>query len=150
MTADLSVDELNIDANTAPVLLDGAFKHVTNSKLFADLLDVNILALEGERRVARNDEGTGDARKVSCESLGNAVCEVVLAGIAGEVGEGQHSDGKMRGGQPGRFWCGFAGECGRCCSGSRLGCAQRGRFRAAREIPSRAASDKDQRCDCGD
>src|SRR3984893_4808252 len=122
MTADLGVDELNIDANTAPVLLDGAFKHVTNSKLFADLLDVNILALEGERRVARNDEGTGDARKVSCESLGNAVCEVVLAGIAGEVGEGQHHDGKMRGGQPGRFWCGLPREVARCWNGRPVRC----------------------------
>ena len=114
MTAGLGVYELNIDANTAPVSSDGAFKHITNTELFADLLDVDILALEGERCVARNHEGPGDARKVSCEILGNAVCEVVLVGIAGEVGEGQHHDGKMRGGQPGWLWRGLHREFARC------------------------------------
>ena len=55
------------------------------------------LALEGEGRVARDHEAVADAREVGGEVLGDAVGEIILARIAGEVSERQHDDGEMRG-----------------------------------------------------
>src|ERR1700722_1227582 len=58
---------------------------------------VDALALEGEGGVARDDEAVSDARQFSGEIVSDAVGEVVLTRVAGEVGEGQHHDGQVRG-----------------------------------------------------
>ena len=85
VTAGLGVYELNIDANTAPVSSDGAFKHITNTELFADLLDVDILALEGERCVARNHEGPGGGRpgltRLQDQAVGSPAWAILVATI---------------------------------------------------------------------
>src|ERR1700733_1813633 len=60
------------------------------------LIDQNFStpALEGEGGVARDDEAVAEARDVSGEILGDAVGEIVLGRIVGEVCERQHDDGK--------------------------------------------------------
>src|ERR1700729_3648930 len=97
MTAALGVDQLRIDAHLVLIALHRTFQYVANAKLLADLPRVDILALEGKGRVARNDEGAAEARKVGGEILGNAVGEIVLGWVAGKIGERQHDDGKVRG-----------------------------------------------------
>ena len=54
------------------------------------------LALEGEGGVAGDHEAVADARQVGGEVLGDAVGEIVLARIAGEVREGQDDDREAR------------------------------------------------------
>ena len=63
MRAGLRVDELRVDTNAAWVALDRAFQHITNPEFPPDLLGVDGLALECERRVARDDEAVADAGK---------------------------------------------------------------------------------------
>jgi hypothetical protein len=60
------------------------------------------LALEGEGRVAGDHEAVADAREIGGQVLGYAVGEIVLGRVAGQVGEGQYDDGKMRGFGPRR------------------------------------------------
>ena len=97
MRARFGVDELRVDAHPVLIALHRAFEHIANAELLADLLGVDALALEGEGRVAGDDEAALDARKLGREVLGDAVGEIVLRRIAGEIGEGQHDDRKMRG-----------------------------------------------------
>ena len=97
MRARLRVDQLRVDAHAGSVALHRAFEHVAHVELLADLLGVEALALEGEGGVARDDEAVADARQVGGEVFGDAVGEIILGRIAGEVGEGQHHDGEMRG-----------------------------------------------------
>ena len=97
MRARLRVDQLRVDPHPVLVALHGAFEDVTHAKFLADLLGVDRLALEGKGRVARDDETVADAREIGRQVLGYAVGEIVLGRVAGEIGEGQHDEGKMRG-----------------------------------------------------
>jgi len=56
MTAGGDVVELSGDAHAIAFLAHAAFDHVTDAKGLADFLDVDGLALVGERRVARDHE----------------------------------------------------------------------------------------------
>ena len=85
MRARLGVDELGVDAHPVLIALHRAFEHIAHAEFLADLLGVDGLALEGERRVARDHEAVADARQVGGEVLGDAVGEIILARIAGEV-----------------------------------------------------------------
>ncbi|MDT4825257.1 hypothetical protein FQZ97_585350 [compost metagenome] len=50
------VDELPGDAHPVPALAHATFQHVAHAELLADFLDVHHPALEGEARIARDDE----------------------------------------------------------------------------------------------
>jgi len=63
MRAGVGVDELRVDARAALVALHRALKHVSNAELSADFLCVDVLALESEGGVARDDEAAADARE---------------------------------------------------------------------------------------
>ena len=56
MTAEFGVDELHIDAHAASAALDAAFQHIAELQLTADLLQIDGLALVGERGVAPDHE----------------------------------------------------------------------------------------------
>jgi hypothetical protein len=60
------------------------------------LLHVNGLALEGERRIASDDDRATDARQVRGQALGYTINEVILLGIAADVGERQYHYGQWR------------------------------------------------------
>ena len=79
MSAGVGVNKLRVDAHAVLVALHRAFEHVADAELFADLFGVEALALEGERRVASDDEAVADAREFGGEVLGHAVGEIVLA-----------------------------------------------------------------------
>ena len=96
MRAGLCVDELRVDAHAVPVALHRAFEHVADAKLLADHFGVDSLALEGECRAAGNHEAVADARQVGGEVLGDAVGEILLARIAGEILEGQDDNREAR------------------------------------------------------
>ena len=53
-------------------------------------------ALEGERRVAGDDERSADARQVRGQALGYTINEIILLGIAAGTCERQHHDGQTR------------------------------------------------------
>ena len=93
----LGVDELRVHAHPVLVALHGAFENVANAELLADLLGVDALAFESESGIAGDDETALDPRKFSREVLRDAVGEIVLRRIAGEIGERQHDEREMRG-----------------------------------------------------
>jgi len=90
------VDQLHIHPKPVAATLHRTFKNVPNVQLAPDLLHVNGLALEAERRVASDDERAADARQVRGQALGYTINEVILLGIAAGVCEWQHHDGQTR------------------------------------------------------
>src|SRR5208337_1822340 len=96
MSAAFGVDELGVDAHPGAVALHRAFEDIAHAELLADRLGVEGLALEGEGGVAGDDETVADTGQFGGEILGDAVGEIVLARIVGEVGE-RHYEGKTRG-----------------------------------------------------
>ena len=68
MSAALGVDQLCIDAHLVLIALHGTFQYVANAELLADILRVDILTLEREGGVARDDEGAAEAREVGGEA----------------------------------------------------------------------------------
>ena len=87
------VVELRRDAHAVAVLAHAAFDYVTDSEFLPDLLDVNGLAFESERRVPRDDEEPAQLGKSGDEVLADAVREILLLRIVAHVDEGQHRDG---------------------------------------------------------
>jgi len=84
--------------------LHRSFQRITHPEVPADLLHVSRLALVSEGGVARDHEAAGNAREVGGQLVGEHVGEIILSGIAGEIGEGQHHDREARGrGWPGPF-----------------------------------------------
>ena len=63
MIAVLGVDQLHVDAHAVAAALNAAFQHVADVQLAPDLLQVDRLALVGERRVAGDDEGAARCAK---------------------------------------------------------------------------------------
>jgi len=61
MRAGLAIDKLRIDAHSVLVALHGAFEDIAHAQLLADLLGVDVLALEGEGGVARDHETVANA-----------------------------------------------------------------------------------------
>jgi hypothetical protein len=82
MRARLRVDQLRVDAHAALVALHRAFQHIPNPEFPPDLPCVDGLALERERRIARDDKAFAYARKIGRQILGDAISEIVLRGIA--------------------------------------------------------------------
>ena len=93
MRAGLRINELSIDADPIGVALHRTFEDVTHTQILADLPGVEVLALEGEGGVSGDDETVVQARQFGGEIIGDAVGEIVLGRIVGEVGERQHDDG---------------------------------------------------------
>ena len=95
MRAGLAINKLRVDAHLVLVALHRAFENIAHAQFFADLLGVDVLALEGEGGVARDHEAVADARQIGGEVLGDAISKIILAWIAREVPERQHHDREM-------------------------------------------------------
>ena len=88
--------QLRVDAHSVLITLHRAFEHVADAEFLADLFGVDAFALEGEGGIARDDETVLDAGEFCGEVLGDSVGKIILGWIAGEIGEGQHDNRKMR------------------------------------------------------
>ena len=97
MFAVLRVDELNVDPKAVAAALDAALEDITDVQLPANRFHVERLAFVGERRVARDDEGSSDAREIGRQALGDAVDEIFVLGIAADIGERQDDNREARG-----------------------------------------------------
>src|SRR5204863_6345527 len=86
------IDQLRVHAHMVLIALYGAFQRIAHAKLLADLLDVYVLPLESESRIAGDYETAWNARQVSGQILGDAVSKVILVGIVREVGKRQHHE----------------------------------------------------------
>jgi hypothetical protein len=87
MSAACGVNELGVDPHQIADRLHRAFQHVAHAQILADRLSVDRLALEGHGRVARDDEVAGDACEAGGQFIGESIDQVILRGVAGEVGE---------------------------------------------------------------
>src|SRR5438034_259606 len=82
-----AVDQLRRDPYPATGLARAALQNVVDLELARDLRNVDVLALEHERRVARGDPQRGHLGEIRDDVLGDAVREVFLFRIAAHVGE---------------------------------------------------------------
>ena len=99
MRAAVGVDELGVDPDLIAAGQHRAFQHIAHAQILADRLGVDRLALEGEGRIARDDEAVADARESGGQFIGEGVGEVILRRIAAEIGERQHDNGKTLSGE---------------------------------------------------
>src|SRR6516164_2703161 len=93
----LGVDQLYVHPKPVAAALHRTFKNVSDVQLAPDLLHVNGLALEGERRVVSDHERAADARQVRGQALGYTINEVILLGTAADVRKRQYHDGQTGG-----------------------------------------------------
>src|SRR5215469_4947174 len=93
----LGGDQLHIHPKPVTTTLHRTFKNVPDVQLAPDLLHVNGLALEGERRAVSDDERAADARQVRGQALGYTINEIILLGIATDVRKRQYHDGQTGG-----------------------------------------------------
>ena len=63
-----------------------------DAEIAPDRADVDVLALVGEARVARDHQQAADLRQIGDDVLADAVGEIFLLGVARHVGERQHGD----------------------------------------------------------
>jgi hypothetical protein len=96
MVAALYVDELHVDPHAFSRALNASLQHIANVQLPTDGFHVDRPAFVREGSVARDDKGASDARQVGRETLGDAVDEILLVGIAADVGEGQDDNREAR------------------------------------------------------
>ncbi len=86
------LDQLRRDAHATAGAAHAALEHVVDLQLPRHLRQVDVLALERERSVARDDGERGDLAQVRDDVLADAVAEIFLLQVAAHVGERQHAD----------------------------------------------------------
>ena len=89
MIARFGIDQLDIDAYSVSAALNAAFEDIANVQLAPDLLQIDGLALVGERRITRDYDRAPYAREVGREALGDPVDEMLLLPVAADIGERQ-------------------------------------------------------------
>ena len=82
VSARLCFDQLSGDPDAVAALPHAAFKDVAHSQLAPDLADIDVSALVGEARVARNHEQPAKARETGKDIFRDPVGEVPLLGVA--------------------------------------------------------------------
>ena len=91
------VDQLAGDAQPPAGRAHAALQHVAHAEVARDLAHVDRAALVGEGRVAGDHEQPAQPGERGDDVLGDAVGEIVLLGIAAEIGERQHRDRRLVG-----------------------------------------------------
>ena len=85
--------ELRRDAHAFAALAYAAFDDVADAEFLGDLLHVDGLALECERRVTCDHEEPAQLRQGRDDVLADPVRKIFLLGVAAEIHERQHRDG---------------------------------------------------------
>jgi hypothetical protein len=86
------IDQLRGDADTIAGPLDTTFEDVTYAQLPPDLPDVDRFTLVLKRRIASEHHELGESGQFGDDVLGDAVTEVLLLRISGEIDECQYRD----------------------------------------------------------
>ena len=73
-------------------MLLAALQDVAHAEVPADLLHLHRLALVGKGGTAGDYKRAADSRKARGKPLGEDIGEVILRGIAAQIGEGQHDN----------------------------------------------------------
>jgi hypothetical protein len=94
MIAGFGVDELDIDPHAVPGALNAALEHIADVQLAPDSLHIERLAFVGERRIAGDDVGAANARKIGRQALRDPVDEMLLLRVAADIGERQDDNGE--------------------------------------------------------
>src|SRR6516164_6970969 len=85
-----AIDQLTRDPHSPGRLAHTAFEHITNPQFATHLLDVNRLALVGERRVASDNKKRFEARQRGDDVFHHAISEILLLDVAAHVLEREH------------------------------------------------------------
>ena len=88
-----AVDQLRGDPHAIARFAHAAFEHVRDLELPRDLRQVDVLAFERERGVARDHRQRGHLAQVGDDVFADAVGEILLLGVAAHVRERQDGDG---------------------------------------------------------
>jgi hypothetical protein len=86
------IDQLARDAHPPIRTLNAAFQHIPNAQVAANLADVDRAPLVCERGLAGDDDKRLEASQRRENVVDHSVSEVVLTGVAGEIGEGQNGN----------------------------------------------------------
>src|SRR5262249_3216817 len=92
LQAGSGVAQLGIDAQALARATHAADKHVAYAELPPHLLEVGGLALVGDGRIAGGDEQPAESGEPGDRVLRQAVREILLLDVTGEIDEGENSD----------------------------------------------------------
>ena len=95
MTAALRLDELHVHPHSIAATLDAPLQRIADLQFAPDRPHVDRLTLECEGSAASDHERASDPRKVRGQAAGHAIDEIVLFGIAADIGEGQDDNGEL-------------------------------------------------------
>ena len=95
MVAVGDVDELCGDANPPAGAPHATLEHRGDVELLTDAAEIEVLALEGEGRCPRRHAQAGQLGQGVDDLLGDAIGEILVLGVAADVGEGQHGNGPL-------------------------------------------------------
>ncbi len=97
MSAGRRIDQLRGDPHPVARFAHAPLEDVAHAEAFADLGNVDVLALEGERRIAGDHEELRELRQRGDDVFRDAVGEILLLGVAAHVGERQNGDRRLVG-----------------------------------------------------
>ena len=93
MIAGFSVDQLHTHPEPVAATLHRAFEHVADVQLASELFEINRRSLVGKCGMSADHERAADTRQIRGQALGHTIDEIVLFGIAAEIGKRQNDDG---------------------------------------------------------
>ena len=99
MRAGTCLDQLSRNSEPVSGPPHAAFEHVANAEFAPHLTHIDSTALVGKGRVAGDYGKVPEAAERGDDVLDHAIGEIFLLGIAAEIGEGQHSEGRRRRGR---------------------------------------------------
>ena len=92
MIARFGVDQLDVDAHAISAALNAALEDIADVQVAPDLLHVDRLAFVGERGVAGDHDSASYAREIGRQAFRDPVDEMLMGGIAAEIGERQNDN----------------------------------------------------------
>ena len=82
------VDELHIDVHAIAAALNAALDDIADVQFTSDRLHIERLAFVGKRCISGDYDAASYAREIGRQALGDPVDEMLLHGIATEIGDG--------------------------------------------------------------
>jgi hypothetical protein len=97
LVAVVRIDELRRDAHRVAGFANASFENGADAQSPADLRDLEVFALKGERRRAGNHPESGHSRQRADDLFSDAMTEVLLIVLRAHIHEREHDDRRWSG-----------------------------------------------------
>ena len=92
MTSCQGINQLGINPDSVPGLLNTALQHIPDAQFFTYLLDLHWLSLVGEGRISGDHKQVWNIRECGDDGFGDPIAKEFLFWITTHILKGQHGD----------------------------------------------------------